>query len=92
MLYLLVNYTLQRSFLRAFACVRLRACLRAELIKTRLLAKYFNTQTHFGFRNFQDVLYIHIHYTVTESKSIINPLRMCEARVTVVVRCVCVCS
>ena len=50
----------KRSFLRAFACVRLHACvcvcLRAELIK-RLRAKYFNTQTHFGFKNFQDVLY-----------------------------------
>ena len=25
----------KRSFLRAFACVRLRACLRVELIKTQ---------------------------------------------------------
>ena len=46
--------------MRAFACVRLRACLRVDLIKTQnaFVPKYFNTQTHFGFRNFQDVLYI----------------------------------
>ena len=58
-----------RVSLRLFTCinanavsyVRLCACLRAELIKTQnaLHAKYFNTQTHFGFRNFQDVLYIY---------------------------------
>ena len=43
----------------AVSYVRLRACLRADLIKTQNAfahAKYFNTQTHFGFRNFQDVL------------------------------------
>ena len=45
------------SYVRLRACVCLHACLRVELIKTRLRAKYFNTQTHFGFRNFQDVLY-----------------------------------
>ena len=44
--------------MRAFACVRLRACLRADLIKTQnaFVRKIF--QTHFGFRNFQDVLYL----------------------------------
>ena len=50
--------------LRAFACVHLRVCLCTDLIKkrkTHLRAKYFNTQTHFGFRNFQDVLYIALH-------------------------------
>ena len=50
----------KRSFLRAFACVRLRAYLRTELIKTQnaFVRKIFQQQTHFGFRNFQDVLYI----------------------------------
>ena len=50
----------KRSFLCAYACVRLHACLRTDLIKTQntcLHAKYFYTQKHFGFRNFQDVLY-----------------------------------
>ena len=61
-----VSYVRLRACVRAFACVHLRACLREELIKTQNAfarkifqrAKYFNTQTHFGFRNFQDVLYI----------------------------------
>ena len=44
--------------------MRLHACLRAGLIKTHLRTKYFNTQTHFGFGNFQDVLYIHVHVCV----------------------------
>ena len=39
-------------------CARLRMCLRADKRKTRLHTKYFNTQTHFGFRNFHDVLQV----------------------------------
>ena len=43
----------KRSFLRAFSCTGLIKR------KARLRAKNRKTQTHFGFRNFQDVLYIH---------------------------------
>ena len=45
----------------AVSCVRLRACSRAGLIKTQnaFVRKNRKTQTHFGFRNFQDVLYIY---------------------------------
>ena len=63
----------KRSFLRAcvcvraFACVRLRACYRAGLIKTQnaFARKNRKTQTHFGFRNFQDVLYIYKEFSVS---------------------------
>ena len=49
-----------KCILRAFACMHLRACSRAGLIKTQnaFVRKNHKTQTHFGFRNFQDVLYI----------------------------------
>ena len=56
-----------RAFTRINAntvsCMHLRACSHAGLIKTqtRLRAKIRKTQTHFGFWNFQDVLYIHVH-------------------------------
>ena len=52
----------KRSFLRAFACVSSRGVNYKR--KTRLRAKYFNTQTHFGFRNFQDVLYAYTHVSI----------------------------
>ena len=53
-----------RAFTRinanAVSCVRLHACSRTGLIKTQnaFASKNRKTQTHFGFRNFQDVLYI----------------------------------
>ena len=45
----------KRSFLRAY-----RACLRADLIKMQnaFARKIFQHSNHFGFRNFQHVLYI----------------------------------
>ena len=48
---------------RAFACVHLRAFYRAGLIKSQnaFARKNLKTQMHFGFRNFQDVLYIYIY-------------------------------
>ena len=47
----------KRSFLRAYA--RVCVCVFARInAKTLLHTKYFNTQTHFGFRNFQDVLQV----------------------------------
>ena len=54
----------KRSFLRAFACMHLRACSRAGLIKMqkRVCAeKKDKSKRHFGFRNFQDVLYQWVH-------------------------------
>ena len=48
----------KRSFLCAFACVRLRACSCAGLIKiqNRFARKNRKPQTRFQLRNFQDVL------------------------------------
>ena len=50
---------MQTQFL---ACMRLRACSRAGLIKTQnaFARKNRKIQTHFGFRNFQDVLYYNV--------------------------------
>ena len=56
----------KRSFLRAFASVRLRACSHTGLIKTQnaFTRKNRKTQTHFGFRNCQDVHYSTLPSTV----------------------------
>ena len=54
------EFAFTRINANAVSCVRLRACSRAGLIKkrkTRLRAKNHKIQTHFVFRNFQDVLY-----------------------------------
>ena len=59
----------KHNFLRAFAYVHLRACSCTGLIKTQnVLArkKIRKTQTHFWFRNFQNVLYMNIHRTRTK--------------------------
>ena len=76
----------KRSFLRAFACVRLLACLRTELIKTQnaFARKIFQHANTLWFRNFQDVLYIlttqSLEYTHhTESLHI---LEICKASVS----------
>ena len=55
----------KRSFLRAFACVHLRAfaCVlsrRFNYIANVFARKKSQNSTHFGFRNFQDVLYVRI--------------------------------
>ena len=55
-------FTRKHSFLRVYACVRLRACLRTDLSKTQnaFARKIFQHSNALGFRNFQDVLYIHV--------------------------------
>ena len=46
--------------MRAFACLRLRACLRTDLIQTQnaFARKIFQHSNALWFRNFQDVLYV----------------------------------